>query len=385
MTKRPKIIQVTILADEGQGGIHTAVEHFAAALRPWSEHAILDFSEKVGPVAGERVRLRIASGFLGRKFGWISAAERAKGERVLAGADFVLIHVPYRFHAGWAAAWCRKHGVPYSFVPHGAFDPYVFTYRAWQKKLWLRTVGKRLFAGASFVLYATLGEAEKGERATGPYSRQVLPWPNPVPAEVDRAGSNRRVRERFSISESARILLFLGRLHPMKRPRETVEAFLATQPRDWHLIVAGPADGVTIEELKELGGAVHVCGPVFGREKTELLSGVDALVLFSHRENFGFVVTEALAHGIPVVVSRELDLAPELIAKGCGWVVDGSTDAGRRAALTALPDLSDEERALRGARGREWVREEMSEQRFQLRLREMIERVIAGTKSTHPG
>ena len=173
--RRLKVVQVTILADEGQGGIHTAVEHFAAALRPWCEHAIVDFSSLPDNAGGDRTRLRISPGFLGRKFGRISAAERKRGEAILAGANFVLLHVPYRYHATWAARWCDDHGVPFAFVPHGAFDPYVFTYRAWQKKLWLRFARRTVTDRAAFLLYATFGEALKGELVTGERPREILP------------------------------------------------------------------------------------------------------------------------------------------------------------------------------------------------------------------
>jgi glycosyltransferase involved in cell wall biosynthesis len=163
----------------------------------------------------------------------------------------------------------------------------------------------------------------------------------------------------------------------MKRPRETVEAFLAARMPGWHLVLAGPEETVTGAELRALGGPVHVCGPVQGEQKAALLAGSDALVLFSHRENFGFVVTEALAYGTPVIVSSELDLAQELEAQGCGWVADGSTAYGRGAALGDVLPLAETEFARRGAIGRKWVQDEMSEERFASRLQTMVGRAIA--------
>lgn len=366
---------MTILADEGQGGIHTAVEHFAAALRPWAEHAIVDFSALETPGAGDRTRLRISPGFLGRKFGWIDRAERRRGEAVLAGADFVLLHVPYRYHATWAARWCRDHGVPFAFVPHGAFDPYVFTYRAWQKRGWLRFAGKRVVQGAAFVLYATAGEAKKGQLAAGAHRQEILPWPNPVPASLDRSRSRATLGRRRAIPDDANILLYLGRLHPMKRPRETVEAFRAAAAAGWHLLVVGPDDGVTAAELRALAGDaanVHVAGPLFGAAKDEALAGADGLVLFSHRENFGFVVAEALARETPVVVSHELDLGSEIETHAAGVVGDGRSAEGRNEALRRFFAASPERRAAWGRAGRNWIATEMSETRFADRLRAMI-------------
>lgn len=374
--KKPKVVQVTVASDEDKGGVFTAVERFAAALRPWCEHVAIDFSERDGPVTGDRVRLRTADHGLGRRFGWIPARESARGHAALAGADFVFIHVPFRHHAGWAARWCLRNGVPYAFVPHGAFDPYVFTYRVWRKRLWLLTEGRRMLRGAAFILYATLGEALKGERVTGARPRQILPWATPAPAVLDRTGAAARVRQRYGLGPDTKILLFLGRLHAMKRPRETVEDFIAVQPAGWHLLVAGPDETVRADDLRALGGSVTVCGPVFGEAKSELLAAADALVLFSHRENFGFVVTEALAHGAPVLVSDELDLAPDLAARGCGWVVPGGTAAGRRAALAALPGFAAADGPTMGARGREWVLAEMDERCFAARLREMVEAAL---------
>ncbi len=375
--KKPKIVQVTVASDEDKGGVYTAVERFAAALRPWSEHVAIDFSERDGPVTGDRVRLRTVDNFLGRAFGWVSPGESKRGRAVLEGAAFVFIHVPFRHHAGWAARWCQRNRVPYAFVPHGAFDPYVFTYRVWRKRIWLLTEGRRMLRGAAFVLYATLGEALKGERVTGARPRQILPWATPAPAELDRAGAAARVRQRYGLAPDTKILLFLGRLHAMKRPRETVEDFIAVQPPGWHLLVAGPDETENAAGLRALGGPVTLCGPVFGEAKSELLAAADALVLFSHRENFGFVVTEALAHGTPVLVSDELDLAPDLTERACGWVVPGGTAAGRRAALAALPGFAATGGPAMGGRGRDWVLAEMNERRFAERIREMVYAVLS--------
>ena len=370
-----KVIQVTIEAHEGNGGVFTSVRHFCRALDSWCESQVLDFNTAARDQKAEST-VSISNNFAGKKFGWIDRREQARLAAKLHGADFVIIHVPYRFHAGHVADWCTRHAVPYAFVPHGAFDPYVFTYRAWQKKAWLSWIGKRVIARAAFVIYATRGEAEKASRVL-PESRDlVLSWPTPLPKKIDRAGTREQVRKQYKIPSDHRILLYLGRLNPMKRPLETAEAFRAVAPKDWTLVMAGPDDGVTRAELKE-DDRIKPIGAIFGDDKDRLFAASDALVLFSHRENFGFAVTEALSHALPVLVSNELDLAPEIREGGFGWVADARDARGRGDGIRAIVSAPSEDLLKRGELGQAWVANALSEERFATALRESIERVVA--------
>jgi glycosyltransferase involved in cell wall biosynthesis len=97
---------------------------------------------------------------------------------------------------------------------------------------------------------------------------------------------------------------------------------------------------------------------VVGDEKDALYRSADLFVLPTHGENFGLVVAEALAHGVPVVTSHH---APweGLESQGCGWWVE----LGESSLIEALDEamrLPAETRAAMGARGRAWIQREFA-------------------------
>jgi glycosyltransferase involved in cell wall biosynthesis len=371
-TPKLKIVQVTVGASAHRGGVYTAVQYFSNALRSWSETWVLNFTPDEPDKADYWIPIPIAPGFWGRSFGWVSSEGRKQAHQALEGASFVIIHMPFRFHAGFAADWCRKHSVPYAFVPHGAFDPFVFTYRAWQKRLWLRLVGRKLIRDATSVIFATQGEADKACQLVHVPVPAVVSWPVQIPlVTLTRDVARRNLEQKHGLDPTTHLLLFLGRLHPIKRPVETAAAFQKAGAHEWALVLAGSEDGVSSASLKT-GQSVHPVGAIFGADKEELLAGVDALVLFSFKENFSFVVAESLARGIPVLISEEMDLAPVIRQWDCGWVVDARTEAGRIKGIQEVVGASIDDRRARGLRGRKWVLTELTQDRFEGRLRELI-------------
>ncbi len=69
----------------------------------------------------------------------------------------------------------------------------------------------------------------------------------------------------------------------------------------------------------------------------------DAFILPSHQENFGIAVAEALACGRPVLISDQINIAPEIEADGCG-IVEHDTLAGTTQLLERWLALNSEER-----------------------------------------
>ena len=99
--------------------------------------------------------------------------------------------------------------------------------------------------------------------------------------------------------------------------------------------------------------SVYIEPPVFGQEKTELMSQAQLFVLPSRSENFAMTVGESLAVGVPVIATKGAPWAG-LEAHACGWWVDHGHTALATALRTALL-LPDAERRAMGARGRAWM------------------------------
>jgi glycosyltransferase involved in cell wall biosynthesis len=195
--------------------------------------------------------------------------------------------------------------------------------------------------------------------------RRVVEIPNAVEfdAAAVTAGAARSVRDHMALDPSRRFILFLGRVHPIKRLDLLADAFrqVAARVDDVDLVIAG--DGVAAvragvdDRLREVSNRVRWAGPVLGTSRDVLLAQASALVMCSDTENFGMSVAEALAAGVPVVVTRT---CPWQIAAdaGAGFWVEQSAEAIADALLCVLGDAVAA--TVMGERGRALARREYS-------------------------
>lgn len=163
-----------------------------------------------------------------------------------------------------------------------------------------------------------------------------------------------------------RYVFFLGRIHPVKGVDMLIRAWPGVKSLfpDWELVIAGPLTGDYAREMQGLaaglGGepGIHFVGEVLGEEKKVQLSEASLFVLPSHSENFGIVVAEALAHGLPVVTTTGTPWA-ELTGRNCGWQVPPEQSAIASAMQDAMSRPLEELHAM-GERGRDWMQQDYS-------------------------
>jgi glycosyltransferase involved in cell wall biosynthesis len=258
-------------------------------------------------------------GTFGTRYGLVSARAAAKLTDRMESADVIVIHLLYRYHATWAAKCARDFNKQLIIVPHGSLDPYVFTYRAVRKKVWLRFHHRLLFRN-SLVLYATDREREKAAAAVGNLRSTSLFWP------MDAEACHFADRLRRTPAAPRRLLL-VGRLHPMKRVLETVRAFCRARVPGWQLVVIGAETGeISLKDLQMAAGAewnrsVMYRGVLDRQTLYSEYRCASALILASHRENFGHVVAEAMRFGLPVMISEDVDLCTLVRQARAGLVV----------------------------------------------------------------
>jgi len=275
----------------------------------------------------------------------------------------------------WRTA--KKFNIPYWFVPHGCLDPYAFRKGALQKRLFLAFFGRAFIRDAAAVICSTRREFEKIIPIVGADKRHaIIPWPLEENDFRERdSGRRASMRNQLGISPDAFVLLYFGRLDPMKRPIETIRAFAKAGICDAHLIILGNDFGVTSEECRAeaqragVADRVHVVGAVYGQAKFDFLDAADAYISLSHRENFNFTAAECMASGLPVVLSPGNDLAGELQNVRCGRFLQTDKESEAVESIRELGKMSPELRADLGAAGAAWTRRELTFERFQRRIR----------------
>jgi glycosyltransferase involved in cell wall biosynthesis len=279
-------------------------------------------------------------------------------------AEYDLVHIHAVFsHACIAAARaCRKAGVPYIVRPLGTLDPWSLAQKRLKKRLFWHLGVKRMLEGASAIHYTAAPEQQLVEESLG-LSRGVV-----VPLGVDVAPASSAAAEEQPTagppSGRSPYILVLSRLHPKKGLDLLLLAFLSLAGRrefsDWKLVLAGEGDAGYVSTLRGIaesrgaGGRIVFAGWLEGERKTVALRQAAALALTSRQENFGLCVIEALACGVPVVVSPHVNLAPEIEAAGAGWVTPLERGALERTLAETMRD--EPGRIRRGAAGLELVR-----------------------------
>jgi glycosyltransferase involved in cell wall biosynthesis len=161
--------------------------------------------------------------------------------------------------------------------------------------------------------------------------------------------------------ENNRVFLFLSRIHPKKGIELLLEAIKKTSKENFSVIIAGTGDEKYIKSLISLTknykieNRVSFVGAVYGKEKWQLYKQVDCFILPTHSENFGIVIAEALATGVPVITTTGTPWS-ELNEFDCGWWIDLSVDTIKDTIEKAL-SLSANELSIMGSNGRNFIKE----------------------------
>ncbi len=280
--------------------------------------------------------------------------------------DLVHIHALFSYAAAPAAYWAARAEVPYVVRPLGTLSRWGMEHRhPWLKRLSLCLVERRILCGAGAVHYTSQQErveaTELGVRAPNavvPLGIDLTPF-----AELPPRGW---LRERVPGSAGRPVALFLSRLDPKKGLDLLLAAFTHARSRrpDLVLVVAGSGDAGFEQGVRRhatrlgLGDSVYWAGFLSGKEKLAALADADLFVLPSYSENFGTAVVEAMAAGLPVVISDRVGIHREVAAARAGLVVPCEQEAVADAMLRLTVDS-----ALRGelgAHGRELARRRFS-------------------------
>lgn len=182
-----------------------------------------------------------------------------------------------------------------------------------------------------------------------------------APAERVHLLYNAATREFFdpspprATSDSLR-LLAVGRLEPEKNHEMLIRAFapVAAAFPNARLRIAGTGSLRTMldELVRELGLVSEVELLGYRSDIRDLLDGSDVFALPSRSEGFGIAAVEAMARGLPVVLSNAGGLPEIADGYGAEWVVPSDDLGGWTAALTRLADMSRSEHDQLGARAR---------------------------------
>jgi glycosyltransferase involved in cell wall biosynthesis len=257
--------------------------------------------------------------------------------------DVVHVHSLYLYPQLAASREAARRNVPYVVSPHGALDPWLRRRRRLRKTVAELAWQRRMLSQAAALHFTSEEEARlTGDVAPG-VPRLIVPL-GIRSADFEALPPASSFRARFLNGRDGRVVLSLGRLSPKKGLDVLIRAFaiVARELPDTLLVIAGPNDEGLQPELAAIAAQEGVTqqvvftGMLHGEEKLAALAATDVWALPSHTENFGIAVVEALAAGLPVVISPAVNLAGEIEEAEAGVVCEIHPEAFARAILSLL-------------------------------------------------
>ena len=277
--------------------------------------------------------------------------------------DLIVVNGIWQYNA--YGVWRALHGstTPYFVFTHGMLDPWfkrAYPLKHLKKWLYWPWADYRVLRDAAAVMFTCEEEKRLASQSFWLYRCNECVVNYGTAGPTGNAGAQRQLfLERFPNLAGRRYLLFLGRVHTKKGPDLLFRAFsrlLRQYPAEMgemQLVMAGPNDHAyarTMAELAErLGLTCRVTwtGMLTGDLKWGAFRAADAFILPSHQENFGIAVAEALACGVPVLISNQVNIWREIQLYNAGLIeaddAEGTTHLVER--WMRLP--GDEREAMR--------------------------------------
>ena len=297
--------------------------------------------------------------------------------------DAMIVHGIWQYQSVATRLACNKLHVPYFLFIHGALNPWFKSHypaKHLKKLLYWRLFEYRALRDAEAVVFTCEEERRQGRESFTPYkATEVI-----VAIGLSDVSGDPAIQREAFLSDhpnlrGKRVVLFLGRLHPVKGCDLLIRAFAAAsrQDEDLRLVIAGPDENGTKSSLTALSESLGVqakitwTGMLSGQTKWGAFRSADVFALMSHSESFGMAIVEALACGVPVLITDKVNIWHEIDNCGAG-LVGPDTQEGAAMLLQRWLELPEGPRAAIRLRARECFTESFEAHRTTARLVDLL-------------
>jgi glycosyltransferase involved in cell wall biosynthesis len=269
--------------------------------------------------------------------------------------DLLDVHGIWSYSGIAAARTFHAHGKPYTLTPHGTMTRYDWQKSPLRRELFFRLGFGKVWRDADAVRFLSQGEAKTSYYTAKGLSAVI---PNGIDLEAPPTRKIRNAaRTRLGLPVDAAVLLFLGRITHQKGAKEALAAFelAAKTNSSLYLLLAGPPEGVYGKEVMVqvqnslLQNRIMAPGAVSGDTKADYFLAADAFISLSHNEGMSLALLEALAYGLPVILTESSNL-DHFAEYGTGIITSHKREEAARAILKMMEDASFREQAGRQAR-----------------------------------
>jgi glycosyltransferase involved in cell wall biosynthesis len=307
--------------------------------------------------------------------------------RHMADYDVVHIHALFSFTSVSAARCARRRGVPYIIRPLGVLNRWgMENRRKFLKSLSFRFVEKSILRHAAAMHYTSCAEQIEAEQVDATAPAVVIPLGIDV-SEFQNLPGPELFLSKFPNARNKKLVLFLSRLNAKKGLDLLLPAFAEIKRRNPQtlLVVAGNGEASYERSLRAqatglgLNGDIVWTGFLDGLDKLSAMNAATLFVLPSYSENFGIALVEALAAGLPCVVTEGV-AASELVREHEAGIVIRAEVSALASALDRLLDNA-KLRARLGSNARRFAAERFSIEVMGVALMGLYEQIISEQKA----
>jgi glycosyltransferase involved in cell wall biosynthesis len=252
--------------------------------------------------------------------------------------DAVVVNGIWQYHSFGTWRALRNSETPYVLFTHGMLDPWFknqYPLKHLKKWMYWPWAEYRVLRDARAVLFTCEEERALARSSFWMYRcNEVVVNYGTARPKGDAQLDLDEFFFRYPGLRGKKLALFMGRIHPKKGCDLAIEAFakvLGPRP-EWHLVIAGPDQvgwqKALNDRAEHLGLASRVtwAGMVSGAMKWGALRASEVFLFPSHQENFGIVVAEALAAGLPALISNKVNIWREIETDGAGMVSEDTLE-----------------------------------------------------------
>ena len=264
------------------------------------------------------------------------------------------VHSIFSFLPTTAMRLARRSNIPLVVRPLGMLDEWSLRQKALKKKTYLSLIEQKNLAGANAI--QAMSPQEKLEIGHLFFPGKIAVIPHGITPSPLISNARKALCEKLSLPADEKIILYMSRFHPKKGLDLLISSLGNLKDTSFTLILAGtgaPEYEVEIRNMLERAGIMSrtlLPGFTSGADKDLFLQGADLFALTSYDENFGISVLEALAVGLPTVITKEVALSEFVARKDLGIIptatADSVTDA-LRIAFDRIDELTSQENRSR--------------------------------------
>jgi len=288
------------------------------------------------------------------------------------------------------AAHAQAKGIATIWHPHGMLVRQALAHSRTKKAIFKAVSGMpRVMNRSAAIIWTSEGERIGSDlsmfgSAQNTIAQAVIPLPVPIDLSPDqRIAFRAHGRASMGIGPDTPMIVFVGRMHPVKRVDLTIRAFAQARGQTGaKLVLVGGGDAAYTAAMqalaKELGVLDHItfAGWQSGQTKWTTLASADVLIINSEFENFCYALVEGLIAEVPAVMSDNLAMAAAVQEAGAGVQAPGTGPALGRA-LAGLLAMTPEQRHAMGRAGRGYVRANFGREVIGRQLADVYRKVLA--------